>query len=193
VTSKLSVWRYGAKLEDAYNAVHAYDLEKLKEADEKAGGAASSAKTAHEEADAVSKETDSIHKRPDTASGQLHMIEEQVRTQGPRWKLLEAHKDDFITALKPLAGQKFMVMYCGSFSSVTPEQFRLAQDLMSFLEPPNGVGAGRRWLMNSGNNEWHTCSHGASSAGGNLIVVSSTAGTSIKEAEVALWNEVNSN
>jgi vacuolar-type H+-ATPase subunit E/Vma4 len=46
-------WRCGAKLEDAHEAVHVYDLAKLTEADQKAGAAAKSAKIAHEEADAV--------------------------------------------------------------------------------------------------------------------------------------------
>ncbi len=53
VTGVVGEWRYGAKLEDAHNAIHAYDLEKLRAADEKAGEAATSAKTAHDEADAV--------------------------------------------------------------------------------------------------------------------------------------------
>jgi hypothetical protein len=50
-------WRYGIKLEDAHNAVHTYDLGKIREADEKAGNAATSA-TEAETASAKAK-TDS--------------------------------------------------------------------------------------------------------------------------------------
>jgi hypothetical protein len=53
VAGVVAEWRCGAKLEDAHNAVHEYDLAKLTEADQKAGDAAVSAKTAHDEADAA--------------------------------------------------------------------------------------------------------------------------------------------
>jgi hypothetical protein len=46
-------WRCGAKLEDAHNAIHEYDVAKLTGAEKAAGDAATSAKIAHEEADAV--------------------------------------------------------------------------------------------------------------------------------------------
>jgi len=53
VAGVVGEWRCGAKLEDAQNAVHEYDVAKLMEADQKAGAAATSAKTAHDEADAA--------------------------------------------------------------------------------------------------------------------------------------------
>jgi len=46
-------WRYGAKLEDAHNAIHEYDVAKLTAAEKEAGNAAHSAEIAHAEADAV--------------------------------------------------------------------------------------------------------------------------------------------
>lgn len=49
-------WRYGAKLEDAHSAVHQHDLEKMAEANERAGNAADSAKTAHNELDVMRRE-----------------------------------------------------------------------------------------------------------------------------------------
>jgi hypothetical protein len=55
VVGVVAEWRCGAKLEDAHNAVHEYDLVKLTEADQKAGEAATSAKTAHNEADVATK------------------------------------------------------------------------------------------------------------------------------------------
>lgn len=60
-------WRYGAKLEDAHNDVHTYDIGKLTEAAQKAGdaeksaqGAAKAASAAQTSADAVAKETTRI-------------------------------------------------------------------------------------------------------------------------------------
>ncbi len=97
---------YGAKLEDAHNAIHKYDVAKLVAADKKAGDAADSAKTAHEEADAVKREADALDLRIKAASKQLGILEHDVLTQGPRWKLLEGHKGDFVKELKPFANKK---------------------------------------------------------------------------------------
>jgi hypothetical protein len=51
VVGVVGEWRYGAKLEDAHEAVHEYDLAKLTDADQKAGDAAKSAKIAKDAAD----------------------------------------------------------------------------------------------------------------------------------------------
>jgi hypothetical protein len=48
VIGVIAEWRCGAKLEDAHNAVHQHDLEKITAADEKASDAATSAKTARD-------------------------------------------------------------------------------------------------------------------------------------------------
>jgi len=53
VVGVVSEWRCGERLEDAHNAVHAYDIGKLTEADQKAGAAKDSA-------DAVAKEYDDL-------------------------------------------------------------------------------------------------------------------------------------
>lgn len=55
VAGVMAEWKCGAKLEDAHNAVHEYDLAKLTEADQKAGESAKSAKEA-KAASAKSKE-----------------------------------------------------------------------------------------------------------------------------------------
>lgn len=48
-------WRYGARLEDAHNAVHQYDLAKIQAANEKAGNADDSAERAGKAADHAEK------------------------------------------------------------------------------------------------------------------------------------------
>ncbi|SRR5581483_3920682 len=64
VAGVIAEWRCGAKLEDAHNGVHEYDLAKLTEADKKAGSAKDSA-------DAVGKEYDSLLKKYTAAEGEL--------------------------------------------------------------------------------------------------------------------------
>ena len=92
-------FRCGAKLEDAHNAIHEYDLGKIAEADTKAGDAAKSAKTAHEEADAVAKVADA---------------------QGPRAKLLAKVAPELAEQLAPFAGQRVGLFVCGRQG--TPDQ-----------------------------------------------------------------------
>jgi hypothetical protein len=54
VVGVVAEWRCEAKLEDAHNAVHLYDLRKIEAAEKQAGDAAVSAKIAHDEAGAAS-------------------------------------------------------------------------------------------------------------------------------------------
>lgn len=157
-----------------------------------AGDAATSAKTAHDEADTVSKEADAIQKRLDGASEQLANLEHQFSIQGPRWKVLEARKNELIKPLKSFAGQKVIVVYCGRWGTVPTEQFRVAQDLINFLSKGSGPGwKGAGWDV--GGATWNTCGVGGTSAsGGNLILVADTASEKVKQAAVALDDALNS-
>ncbi len=155
---------------------------------QKAGDAAASAKTAHDEANTVKLEADAIEKRLDAASTQLSVIERQVRVQGPRWKLLEVGKDEFIAKLKPFAGQKVFVMYCGRWGGVAPEPFRVTQDLLNFLTKRHQYGAG--WNVSGGT--WDLCpAGGGTSAGGNLIMTSLGSGKKVEDAAEALYEILN--
>jgi hypothetical protein len=156
----------------------------LLNAEAQTGNAAKSARVAHDEADVVKEEAAAIRTRLNLASTQLRAME-------PRWQLLEENKHEFIAALKPFAGQRYVVQYCGNFGSIPPEQFRLAQDFMNFMGLPNTPNPGARWVMNNGNNEWRSCTSGASDVGGNLVIVSSTAGVRVKEAANTLWDVLN--
>ena len=60
-------WRYGAKLEDAQNALHKLDIAELTAAEREAGDAAKSAKAAHDEADAAQKSSDKALKTSNAA------------------------------------------------------------------------------------------------------------------------------
>jgi hypothetical protein len=78
-------WRCGAKLEDAHSAIHQYDLERIAEADKRAGDAAKSATTAHEEADAAGvaagsaqKKADAVAQKADNLNRQLSAAEGRV-------------------------------------------------------------------------------------------------------------------
>jgi hypothetical protein len=133
----------------------------------------------------VATQADIIAGRLRRASTQLSELEHDILIQGPRWKLLEAGKEDFIKTLKPFAGQKVLVVYCGQWASVPPELFRVAQDLMNFLGKNKGAG----WDVNG--STWDSCTTGASSAGGNLISTSSVANGDVKGAANALYDALN--
>jgi hypothetical protein len=181
---------YGAKLEDAHNALHAFDMALLTATQREAGNAATSAKTAHDEADAVGQEADAIQKRLDSASRQLSEVESQVRIQDPRRKLLADNRDKFLEALKPFAGQRVTVVKCGYALQAEPE--RLEQYLLNLLgvSKASKPNAGRV-VESPGYTTWAKCNTGASAVDGNLVIVSSTADGTVKAAATALNDALN--
>ncbi len=188
VIGVVAEWRCGAKLEDTHNAIHQHDLEKIAAADEKAGDAATSAKTAHDEADAVKLEADGIQKRLDAASQQLGIVEHTVRLQGPRWELLDDHRDEFVKILQPFAGQKAFILLCGRKETIPEEQARLVQYAVSFLNTAPPSGAGWKAYVKS----WNSCpAVGPTEGGGNEIVISTSASVAVKAAAKALNDELN--
>lgn len=156
-----------------------------------AGEAGDSAKTAHNEADAVGKEADAIQRRLDAASKQLTTVEQQVRIQGPRRRLLEDNKDKFLEALKPFAGQRVTVVRCGNVIQAEHEQ--LEQYLLNLLGVSNAGRPNAGWKVESpGYTTWARCNAGATAVGGNLVIVSSTADGTVKAAATALYDALNS-
>lgn len=156
-----------------------------------AGEARDSAKTAHDEADAVGNEADAIQKRLNDASRQLSGVEQQVRIQGPRRRLLEDNRDKFLKALKPFPGQRVTVVKCGYALQAETEQ--LEQYLLNLLGMNKGSKPNAGWAVESpGYSTWAKCSTGASSVGGNLVIVSSTADATVKAAATALYDALNS-
>jgi hypothetical protein len=148
-----------------------------------AGDAAKSAATAHGEADAVKLEADAIQKRLTAASTQLSVMEQQLRIQGPRWKLLETGKTAFIEALKPFSPQRVTVVNCGL--TIAPEPDKFEQDLLNLL---GKQGAG--WAVESpGYATWNLC--GVSTFGGTLVIVNSAANGSVKTSARALHDILN--
>jgi len=80
-------WRFGAKLEDAHNAIHKYDVRKLTEADQKAGDASTSANNRTTVKQRKLKtETDKLTGRLGEAAKQLGQLEGDIRAQNPRWR-----------------------------------------------------------------------------------------------------------
>jgi hypothetical protein len=96
-----------------------------------AGDAAQSAKEAQQEADAVRIETADIEKRLAVASNHLGIIEERVRVQGPRWRILDDNTAAFIRALKPYIGSQLTVLMCGGPLSPI-EQMTTEQPCLTF-------------------------------------------------------------
>ena len=86
-----------------------------------AGTAKDSAKTAHEEADTVKKETDELTTRLGDAAKQLGLVEQDIRIQGPRSKLLIAAAPRLVKQLKLFAGQRVRLVVCGTQGSQDQE------------------------------------------------------------------------
>jgi hypothetical protein len=140
--------------------------------------------------DAVSKEADVIQERLDGASRQLSEVEQQVRVQGPRRRLLEDNRDKFLEALKPFAGQRVTVVKCGYALQAEPEQ--LEQYLLNLLGVSKASKPNAGWAVESpGYTTWAKCNTAASAVGGNLVIVSSTAGGTVKAAATALNDALN--
>lgn len=113
-------------------------------------------------------------------------LQEEVMVQSPRGRLLEAGKDKFNDALKPFAGQRFMIVECGRNPS--PEPYKLEEDLESFLSDA-------KWNQVPVYASWDSCAHGtgngATSDGGNLVAFNSNASKETKDAATALFNVLN--
>jgi hypothetical protein len=133
----------------------------------------------------VERKASNIQTRLDNASSQLASMEDAVRLQGPRWKLLEDGKIDFIAALKPFAGQKALIAYCPA-NGASPEAIRLTQDIMEYLSAtvPNSAG----WIaaMTATGN----CGEG-SSLSGIEIHASRSGGRQVVRAAWALTDALN--
>jgi hypothetical protein len=148
-------------------------------------------KSALDRAEAVEKKADMLDSRLANANKQLDGIERDVLTQGPRWRILEQGKEEFIAKLRPFAQQKVVVMECGNWGGTPPEQFRLVQNMVNFFtlnEQTRQHGAGWNVSLDS----WENCpSGGATSDGGNLIVTSMASSRKVVEAANALYEVLN--
>jgi len=143
-----------------------------------AGDAATSAEVAHREADTVKQEADAIEKR-------LQAALKQIIVQGPRWVPLEANEAKFIKALKPFAGQRLVWVRCAAESP--PEPVTVGQDVLQFL---GDQGAG--WNIEAPvSATWQSCTSGATSEGGNLVMVNNEADETVKAAAKALADALN--
>jgi hypothetical protein len=154
------------------------------EAEAKAQSALEAAGKAKDKADAASNKLEAIQKRLNSALEQVSDLEHRLRIQGPRWRLLEENRATFIKALKPFDGQRVTVVECGTWGKVGPEPFRLEQDLLEFFRG--------KWAVESpGYAMWTECTNGATSVGGNLVIVASTASNGVKSAAKALGDILN--
>jgi hypothetical protein len=114
-----------AKVNDADRDLQTFNDHLLADAIKQAGDAETSAKGAALAEREVEKQADALKLRIDAASRQLGRLDEHIRVQGPRWKLLEDNKTAFIAALKPFVGQRITVVTCGQWASVETEPFKL--------------------------------------------------------------------
>lgn len=135
VIGVVAEWRYGAKLEDAHNAVHLYDLGKIAAAEKQAGDAAVSAKTAHEEADAAGIKARQAETTAGRAQDRVDAVTEQSDQLDRKiWQtqyLLSGRTlidmDSFTRTLKKFKGKEIVL---SSFTS-DPEAYFLCNTFVN--------------------------------------------------------------
>jgi hypothetical protein len=119
------------------------------------GNAAKYATIAREQAEAVDRKAKDLQIRLDAASAQLSDVEQDTLAQGPRWRLLDLGRMEFIKSLRPFAKQKSTVVICGVGDS---ERMPFEQLLMDLLRKADWAAPGyKSWrgcpTMLSGGNE----------------------------------------
>jgi hypothetical protein len=190
VVGVVGEWRCGARLEDAHNAVHQYDIAKLTEADQKAGNAADSAKTAHDEVDAVGNKADTIDKRLDVASAQLGGLENKIAAQGPRGKLLVRAAPEIVKQVAPFAGQRVRLFVCGQLGVAHQETIDTWAAIANILGSSTVDGvAGAKWKILDPNLGWAAnCGAAGGRGQGQGVAVSKRASQRTINAATALAN-----
>jgi hypothetical protein len=108
-----------------------------------AGDAATSAKTAHDEADAVKQETDELTIRLGIAAKQLGMLEQDIRTQGPRWRLLKKAAPELTKQLSPFAGQRVRLFVCGRLGTQDGAKWKVEHGGLEYLDRGCSPGGGQ--------------------------------------------------
>lgn len=147
-----------------------------------AGDAAASARIAREHLQAVETQSGAIQERLIRASKQLSEIEERVRVQGPRWRILSENKATFVQEMKAFNGIRLTVISCGASSPI--EQWVTEQKLLELLGKGE-IGAG--W--NTGYDSWNECP--STTSNGLEIILNSIADEDLKKAARALGDELN--
>lgn len=137
--------------------------------------------------DAASKESDALQKRLDNASAQLGGLENDVLLQGPRWKLFDVGKNQFVEALKPFPRQKLSLVICGTLINPPPgDQYRLMMDMWESFSGRSGAG----WNVEPV--QWSSCpANGPFPFGGNMVLISAVANDPVKRAATALSDTLN--
>lgn len=130
-------------------------------------------------ADKTGKKADALIARVSIASSKLETIENAVRVQGPRWRLLDAGRSDFIKSMKPFKGQKYAILSCGRLQ---PEANKLEERLTSVL---SSAEAG--WILLSSSISFSCID--ILEAGGILVEFSTGAPDKVKDAGNAMAAE----
>jgi hypothetical protein len=107
-------------------------------AQEQASRAEATVGRANNLATSAKSKADAISARLDTASQQLSQVEERVRVQGPRSKLLIDGEKEFVEALKRFKGQKVIMAACAPRQSPSQsgEEYTFELTLLNRLVEP---------------------------------------------------------
>jgi hypothetical protein len=144
-------------------------------------GAADALKIAQQRLGVLEINSDALSLRIQNASGKLTTVEDAVRMQGPRWRLLEDGKKTFVSSLKPFAGQSFTIINCGTGNT---EQDVLDQYILRFMGKD-----GANWIY-SGFSSQSGCTS-VFGVGGILIEFDIKGAKELKDAGYALTHTFN--
>jgi hypothetical protein len=122
-------------------------------------------------------------------------LSNQVTSQAPRWRLLEANESLFVESLKPFAGQRVKVMMCGMAPTI--EVQTLWSDMFNMLRPDGydrtksgAIKDGAGWDVDGTSGVWEQCAQ-RDLAAGIMLFVSSTADAKVMDAANAMTTVLN--
>jgi hypothetical protein len=178
----------GDELRSASDQLLALVTKEARDAADSADSAKTSAKEAQGKLNGVSKQAADLTLRMGAASKKMDDLEEDIRIQGPRSKLLIDGEKTFVELLKPFKLQKIIMVTCSPRQSAvqTDEEFGFEVTLLNRLaEPRPGSPPGAGWDVRSGGA--YSCK--ASGVGGGVWVLYGS--PALKAAAEALSGALN--
>jgi len=192
VVGVVGEWRCGAKLEDAHDAVHQYDIGKILEADQNAGGAAASAKTARTEADeaktsaktagelAQSADTDARNARRETARLKKDnaQLANDLLSATNQLNALDAKRGELEESLAPRPELGIGPAKSGAGRNIDPlTQFSGMNVILEYLPGTEADALSLEWVVTSAG--WHITRQGYSPFDAGHLLFRANDGVSI--------------
>jgi hypothetical protein len=155
-------FRFESKIETEETIIRKANDDLFLRLSKEAGDAAASAKAARAEADAVGKKTDVLDIRLENASRNLGTLEQDIRAQGPRWRLLKKVTPELVIKLTPFAWQRVRLFVCGRLGLQDGETLSTWATIAEIINTD-----GAKWKVERGGLEYFD--RGCSPSGGQPL------------------------